>query len=163
MHLPKFIAPNGMSNSAYLRKLCEEGAVQKYGSITQSIRERLDYELKVIESTGFVDYFLIVWDFIHFAVQQRIPATGRGSGAGSMVAYVLNITNIDPIENDLLFERFLNAERISMPDLDIDFCAEGREKVIQYVRGKYGGDSNVAQIITFGTMKQRPLSGMWDG
>ncbi|KXK29481.1 MAG: DNA polymerase III alpha subunit [Candidatus Brocadia sinica] len=157
MHLPKFIAPNGMSNSAYLRKLCEEGAVQKYGSITQSIRERLDYELKVIESTGFVDYFLIVWDFIHFAVQQRIPATGRGSGAGSMVAYVLNITNIDPIENDLLFERFLNAERISMPDLDIDFCAEGREKVIQYVRGKYGGDSNVAQIITFGTMKAKAV------
>ncbi|NUO08370.1 MAG: DNA polymerase III subunit alpha [Candidatus Brocadia sp.] len=157
MHLPKFIAPNGMSNSAYLRKLCEEGAIQKYGSITQKIRERLDYELKVIESTGFVDYFLIVWDFIHFAVQHRIPATGRGSGAGSLVAYVLNITNIDPIENDLLFERFLNAERISMPDLDIDFCAEGREKVIQYVRGKYGGDSNVAQIITFGTMKAKAV------
>lgn len=157
MHLPKFTAPDGMSNSAYLRKLCEEGAVQKYGSITQNIRERLDYELKVIESTGFVDYFLIVWDFIHFAIQQRIPATGRGSGAGSLVAYVLNITNIDPIENDLLFERFLNAERISMPDLDIDFCAEGREKVIQYVRGKYGGDSNVAQIITFGTMKAKAV------
>ncbi len=157
MHLPKFTAPNGMTNSAYLRKLCEEGAVQKYGSITQKIRERLDYEIKVIESTGFVDYFLIVWDFIHFAVQQRIPATGRGSGAGSLVAYVLNITNIDPIENDLLFERFLNAERISMPDLDIDFCAEGREKVIQYVRGKYGGDSNVAQIITFGTMKAKAV------
>jgi DNA polymerase-3 subunit alpha len=157
MHLPKFTAPDGMSNSAYLRKLCEEGAVQKYGVITQKIRERLDYELKVIESTGFVDYFLIVWDFIHFAMQQRIPATGRGSGAGSLVAYVLNITNIDPIENDLLFERFLNAERISMPDLDIDFCAEGREKVIQYVRKKYGGDSNVAQIITFGTMKAKAV------
>ena len=157
MHLPKFIAPQGMTNSAYLRKLCEEGAVQKYGSITPNIRERLDYELKVIESTGFVDYFLIVWDFIHFAIQQRIPATGRGSGAGSLVAYVLNITNIDPIENDLLFERFLNAERISMPDLDIDFCAEGREKVIRYVREKYGGDSNVAQIITFGTMKAKAV------
>jgi len=157
VHLPKFTPPDGMSNSAYLRKLCEEGAVQKYGSLTQIVQERLDYELKVIENTGFVDYFLIVWDFIHFAIQQRIPATGRGSGAGSAVAYVLSITNIDPIENDLLFERFLNAERISMPDLDIDFCAEGREKVIQYVRGKYGGDRNVAQIITFGTMKAKAV------
>ncbi len=157
LHLPKFTPPQGMTNSAYLRKLCDEGAIQKYGSITQNVRERLDYELKVIESTGFVDYFLIVWDFIHFAIEQRIPATGRGSGAGSLVAYVLNITNIDPLENDLLFERFLNAERISMPDLDIDFCAEGREKVIQYVRKKYGGDSNVAQIITFGTMKAKAV------
>ncbi len=157
MHLPKFTAPEGMTNSTYLRRLCEEGALQKYGSLTQSVRERLDYELKVIENTGFVDYFLIVWDFINFAVQNRIPATGRGSGAGSLVAYLLNITNIDPIENDLLFERFLNSERISMPDLDIDFCAEGREKVIQYVRKKYGGDSNVAQIITFGTMKAKAV------
>lgn len=157
MHLPKFTAPNGMTNNAYLRKLCEEGAVQKYGSVTQNVRERLDYELAVIENTGFVDYFLIVWDFIRFAIHHRIPATGRGSGAGSLVAYVLNITNIDPLENDLLFERFLNAERISMPDLDIDFCAEGREKVIQYVREKYGGNSNVAQIITFGTMKAKAV------
>ncbi|HHT9138334.1 MAG TPA: DNA polymerase III subunit alpha [Candidatus Wunengus sp. YC60] len=157
LHLPKFTTPQGMTNIAYLKKLCDEGAIQKYGSITQNIRERLDYELKVIESTGFVDYFLIVWDFIHFAIEQRIPATGRGSGAGSLVAYVLSITNIDPLENDLLFERFLNAERISMPDLDIDFCAEGREKVIQYVRKKYGGDSNVAQIITFGTMKAKAV------
>ena len=157
LHLPKFTPPQGMINSAYLEKLCEEGAIQKFGAITQKIRERLDYELKVIESTGFVDYFLIVWDFIHFAVQQRIPATGRGSGAGSLVAYVLSITNIDPLENDLLFERFLNSERISMPDLDIDFCAEGREKVIQYVRNKYGGDTNVAQIITFGTMKAKAV------
>ncbi|MDO8743708.1 MAG: DNA polymerase III subunit alpha [Candidatus Brocadiaceae bacterium] len=157
LHLPKFTPPQGMTNNAYLRKLCDEGATQKYGSITQNIRERLDYELEVIESTGFVDYFLIVWDFIHFAIEQRIPATGRGSGAGSLVAYVLKITNIDPLENDLLFERFLNAERISMPDLDIDFCAEGREKVIQYVRKKYGGDNNVAQIITFGTMKAKAV------
>ncbi|HHT9122247.1 MAG TPA: DNA polymerase III subunit alpha, partial [Candidatus Wunengus sp. YC63] len=157
LHLPKFTPPQGMTNIAYLKKLCDEGAIQKYGSITQNIRERLDYELKVIESTGFVDYFLIVWDFIHFAIEQRIPATGRGSGAGSLVAYVLSITNIDPLENDLLFERFLHAERISMPDLDIDFCAEGREKVIQYVRNKYGGNSNVAQIITFGTMKAKAV------
>ncbi len=157
LHLPKFTPPQGFTNGAYLRKLCEEGAIQKYGSITQNIRNRLDHELKVIENTGFVDYFLIVWDFIHFAIQHHIPATGRGSGAGSLVAFVLNITNIDPIENDLLFERFLNAERISMPDLDIDFCAEGREKVIQYVREKYGGNSNVAQIITFGTMKAKAV------
>ncbi|MCF6157890.1 MAG: DNA polymerase III subunit alpha [wastewater metagenome] len=157
VHLPKFLAPEGMSNKQYLQKLCEEGAVRKYGSVTSGVRERLDYELTVIENTGFVDYFLIVWDFINFAVQQRIPATGRGSGAGSLVAYLLNITNIDPIKNDLLFERFLNAERVSMPDLDIDFCAEGREKVIQYVRNKYGGDSNVAQIITFGTMKAKAV------
>ena len=157
LHLPKFTPPQGFTNSTYLRKLCEEGAIRKYGSITQNIRDRLDHELKVIENTGFVDYFLIVWDFIHFAIQHRIPATGRGSGAGSLVAYVLSITNIDPIENDLLFERFLNAERISMPDLDIDFCAEGREKVIQYVKEKYGGNSNVAQIITFGTMKAKAV------
>lgn len=157
VHLPKFSSPKGMTNSDYLRKLCEEGAVKKYGSLTRDVLERLDYELKVIGSTGFIDYFLIVWDFINFAVQQRIPATGRGSGAGSLVAYLLNITNIDPIENDLLFERFLNAERVSMPDLDIDFCAEGRERVIQYVRKKYGGDTNVAQIITFGTMKAKAV------
>lgn len=157
LHLPKFKPPQGFTNIAYLKKLCEDGTIKKYGSLTQPIRERLDYELKVIENTGFVDYFLIVWDFINFAIQHRIPATGRGSGAGSLVAYVLNITNIDPLENDLLFERFLNSERISMPDLDIDFCAEGREKVIQYVKGKYGGDSNVAQIITFGTMKAKAV------
>ncbi|MGQ3684502.1 MAG: DNA polymerase III subunit alpha [Candidatus Loosdrechtia sp.] len=157
VHLPKFIPPQGMTNSDYLRKLCEDGAVKKYGALTKDVRERLDYELKVIVNTGFVDYFLIVWDFINFAVKQRIPATGRGSGAGSLVAYLLNITNIDPIGNDLLFERFLNAERISMPDLDIDFCAEGRERVIRYVREKYGGDTNVAQIITFGTMKAKAV------
>jgi len=157
LHLPKFTPPEGMNNSAYLRKLCIEGAIRKYGSIQPHISERLDHELKVIESTGFVEYFLIVWDFINYANKLNIPATGRGSGAGSIVAYVLNITNIDPIENDLLFERFLNAERISMPDLDIDFCAEGREEIIQYVRKKYGGDSNVAQIITFGTMKAKAV------
>lgn len=157
LHLPKFTPPEGISNKAYLRKLCEEGVIRKYGAILPHISERLDHELKVIEKTGFVEYFLIVWDFIHYANTLNIPATGRGSGAGSIVAYVLNITNIDPIENDLLFERFLNAERISMPDLDIDFCAEGREEIIRYVREKYGGDSNVAQIITFGTMKAKAV------
>ncbi len=154
-HLPKFTPPSGFINREYLRKICKEGAVRRYGMIDETIGNRLEHELDVIEKTGFVDYFLIVWDFINFAVQNRIPATGRGSGAGSLVAYVLGITNVDPIENDLLFERFLNSERISMPDLDIDFCAEGREKVIQYVKEKYGGDSNVAQIITFGTMKAK--------
>ncbi|MGR3309598.1 MAG: DNA polymerase III subunit alpha [Candidatus Brocadiales bacterium] len=157
MHLPKFTPPNGFTNSEYLRKICEDGAIRKYGRIDETIGNRMKHELGVIEGTGFSEYFLIVWDFIKFAIQNHIPATGRGSGAGSLVAYVLNITNVDPIEYDLLFERFLNAERISMPDLDIDFCAEGREKVIQYVKEKYGGDRNVAQIITFGTMKAKAV------
>lgn len=154
-HLPKFTPPGGFTNTEYLRKICKEGALRRYGRIDKTIGDRLNHELDVIEKTGFTDYFLIVWDFINFAIQNRIPATGRGSGAGSLVAYVLGITNVDPIENDLLFERFLNSERISMPDLDIDFCAEGREKVIHYVKEKYGGNSNVAQIITFGTMKAK--------
>lgn len=164
LHLPRFypdkgseIYQQGMTNAQFLRRLCEIKALERYKGLNSTIKERLDHELKVIEDTGFVDYFLIVWDFINFAVKNRIPATGRGSGAGSLVAYVLGITNIDPIENDLLFERFLNAERINMPDLDIDFCAEGRERVIQYVKEKYGGGNNVAQIITFGTMKARAV------
>ncbi len=164
MHLPKFIPRKdsccykpGITNSQFLRELCRYGALKIYKNIDKTIDERLEHELKVIEETGFVDYFLIVWDFIDFAKRHHIPATGRGSGAGSLVAYVLGITNIDPIKYDLLFERFLNSERISMPDLDIDFCAEGREKVIQYVRERYGGDNNVAQIITFGTMKAKAV------
>lgn len=156
-HLPKFTSPSGITNTEYLRKICEEGALRRYGKIDETIGNRLGHELDVIDRTGFSEYFLIVWDFINFAIQNRIPATGRGSGAGSLVAYVLGITNVDPIEYDLLFERFLNSERISMPDLDIDFCAEGREKVIQYVKEKYGGDTNVAQIITFGTMKAKAV------
>ncbi|HHT9125939.1 MAG TPA: DNA polymerase III subunit alpha [Candidatus Brocadiia bacterium] len=157
MHLPRFIPPCGFTNQEYLQKICKEGALKRYGRIDETIGNRLNHELNVIENTGFADYFLIVWDFINFAIQNHIPATGRGSGAGSLVAYVLGITNVDPIENDLLFERFLNSERISMPDLDIDFCAEGREKVIQYVKEKYGGDNKVAQIITFGTMKAKAV------
>ncbi|GJQ60090.1 MAG: DNA-directed DNA polymerase [Candidatus Scalindua sp.] len=162
MHLPRFVIDEkspcykpGITNLEFLREICRSGAREIYQTISPEINERLEHELKVIEETGFVDYFLIVGDFIDFANRMRIPATGRGSGAGSLVAYVLGITNVDPIKYDLLFERFLNAERLSMPDLDIDFCAEGREKVIQYVRQKYGGDSNVAQIITFGRMKAK--------
>ncbi len=155
LHLPRFHSPEGIANPQYLRSLCEKGAVKRYGAISDNVLKRLDHELKVIEETGFVDYFLIVWDFVYFAHKDGIMTSGRGSGAGSLVAYVLEITNVDPLEHDLLFERFLNAERVSMPDLDIDFCAEGREKVIDYARKKYGGDHHVAQIITFGTMKAK--------
>jgi DNA polymerase-3 subunit alpha len=164
MHLPRFHPREdslcykpGMTNKQHLRKLCEHGAVELYGKIDKVVNDRLNHELSVIEETNFVDYFLIVWDFIDYARKEQIPAIARGSGAGSLVAYLLGISNIDPIKYDLLFERFLNAERLSMPDLDIDFCADGRDKVIQYVRKRYGGDSNVAQIITFGTMKAKAV------
>jgi DNA polymerase III subunit alpha len=164
MHLPRFFPKKdsscykpGITNLQFLRELCKRGALEIYKRIDKVINERLDHELNVIEETNFVDYFLIVWDFIDFARKNRIPAVARGSGAGSLVAYVLGITNIDPIKYDLLFERFLNSERLSMPDLDIDFCAEGRDKVIQYVRNRYGGDNNVAQIVTFGTMKAKAV------
>jgi DNA polymerase III subunit alpha len=164
MRLPRFHPKEdsicykpGMTNKQLLRELCKHGALEIYKKPDDVINERLDHELSVIEETNFVDYFLIVWDFIDFARKEHIPAIARGSGAGSLVAYVLGITNIDPVKYDLLFERFLNAERLSMPDLDIDFCAEGRDKIIQYVRNRYGGDSNVAQIITFGTMKAKAV------
>ena len=164
MHLPRFHPKEdslcykpGMTNKQHLRALCEHGALELYKKIDNVIKERLDHELGVIEETKFIDYFLIVWDFIDFANKEQIPAIARGSGAGSLVAYLLGISNIDPIKYDLLFERFLNAERLSMPDLDIDFCADGRDKVIQYVRKRYGGDNNVAQIITFGTMKAKAV------
>ncbi len=164
MHLPRFHPKKdticykpGMTHKQLLRELCKHGALEIYKKLDDVINERLDHELSVIEETNFVDYFLIVWDFIDFARKEHIPAIARGSGAGSLVAYLLGITNIDPIKYDLLFERFLNAERLSMPDLDIDFCAEGRDKIIQYVRNRYGGDNNVAQIITFGTMKAKAV------
>ncbi len=165
VHLPAYVPTGdtgvdykeGMPNDQFLRLLCETNMLKIYNvdKVEGVIKERLDHELKVIVDMGFVDYFLIVWDFINFSIKNRIQASGRGSGAGSIVAYSLGITNIDPISNDLLFERFLNSERVNMPDLDIDFCAEGRDKVIEYVRKKYGGDSNVAQIITFGRMKAK--------
>jgi DNA polymerase-3 subunit alpha len=155
--LPEFTAPDGMPNAAYLRKLTADGLAKKLPQADDSVRERLEYELGVIEQMGFVDYFLIVWDFIHFAKMNSIMVgPGRGSGAGSLVAYCLDITDVDPLKYNLLFERFLNPERISMPDFDIDFCYERRQEVIDYVGAKYGA-GHVSQIITFGTMAARAV------
>lgn len=155
--LPEFDVPKPYTALQYLRKLCEEGLVRRYGEKAEGLKERLLYELKTIEDMGFVDYFLIVWDFIRFAKENKIAVgPGRGSAAGSIVAYTLEITNIDPIRYNLLFERFLNPERVSMPDIDIDFCFERRQEVIDYVVEKYGKD-RVAQIVTFGTMKARAV------
>ncbi len=152
LHLPKFDLPEGYTSVEYLHKLCEEGCERRYPDASNSIKERLKYELDTIEKMGYVDYFLIVWDFIHFARQNGIMVgPGRGSAAGSIVSYCLEITNIDPIKYDLIFERFLNPERVTMPDIDIDFCYERRGEVIDYVIEKYGAD-RVAQIVTFGTM-----------
>lgn len=155
--LPKFETPEDIPSSEYLRKLCLEGLRERYENITDEVTERLNYELSVIEQMGYVDYFLIVWDFIRFARENGImTGPGRGSGAGSIVAYTLGITKIDPLKYNLLFERFLNPERISMPDIDSDFCYERRQEVIDYVVEKYGKD-RVAQIITFGTMAARAV------
>ena len=154
-HLPEFIPPEGFSNQQYLRQLCQEGLAARYDEITPELSERLDYELTVIENMGYVEYFLIVWDFIDFAKRNGIMVgPGRGSAAGSLVAYCLKITDLDPIRYSLIFERFLNPERVSMPDIDIDFCIERRGEVIDYVKRKYG-EENVSQIITFGTMKAK--------
>lgn len=154
--LPHFTAPDGMDNVEYFVDLCRKGLEEKYrGHLTEEIRSRLDYEISVICKMGYVDYFLIVYDFIRYAKEQGIPVgPGRGSGAGSIAAYCIGITGIDPIRYQLLFERFLNPERVSMPDFDIDFCYERRQEVIDYVVRKYGSD-HVAQIITFGTMAAR--------
>lgn len=150
--LPKFQVPEGYDSWSYLNMLCLEGLKKRYPDDDGSKRKRLDYELDVIHSMGFVDYFLIVWDFIKYARDHQIMVgPGRGSAAGSIVSYCLGITNIDPIKYQLLFERFLNPERVSMPDIDIDFCFERRQEVIDYVNEKYGSDK-VAQIVTFGTM-----------
>ena len=155
--MPSFSAPDGMDNEAYLRKLCNEGLARKYPNANDAIRARLDYELSVVSHMGFVDYFLIVWDFIHFAKSNGIMVgPGRGSGAGSLAVYCLDITDIDPIRYNLLFERFLNPERVSMPDIDVDFCYERRQEVIDYVGRKYG-EGHVSQIITFGTMAARAV------
>jgi DNA polymerase-3 subunit alpha len=153
--LPKFDVPDGRDAFEYLVELCERGAERRYGTITPELRERLQFELKTIKEMGFSDYFLIVADFVSFAKRNGVSVgPGRGSAAGSMVAYCLEITDLDPIRYDLLFERFLNPGRKSMPDMDIDFAVDGRERVINYVREKYGRD-RVAQIITFGTMAAR--------
>ncbi|MBP5250323.1 MAG: DNA polymerase III subunit alpha, partial [Lachnospiraceae bacterium] len=150
--LPKFDVPEPYDAWGYLQHLCEEGLKKRYPVITDELRERLDYELNIVHTMGFVDYFLIVWDFIKYAKDHDIPVgPGRGSGAGSIAAYCLEITDIDPIKYNLLFERFLNPERVSMPDFDVDFCYERRQEVIDYVVEKYGRD-RVCQIVTFGTM-----------
>jgi DNA polymerase-3 subunit alpha len=155
--LPRYDVPVGDSPESYLEKLCLEGLKKRMGHIRPDYKTRLDYELGIIRKMGFATYFLIVWDFIRYARTQGIPVgPGRGSGAGALTAYALSITNIDPIQNGLLFERFLNPERRSMPDLDIDFSDDGREKVIAYVRQKYG-EACVAQIITFGSMLARSV------
>ncbi len=155
VHLPEFKIPENYTKNSYFRELCQKGLKTRYKVITEEIQNRLDYEISVIEQMGYVDYFLIVWDFIKYAKDNKIMVgPGRGSGAGSLVAYSLKITNIDPIKYKLIFERFLNPERISMPDIDIDFCYERREEVIEYVIEKYGAN-RVAQIITFGTMAAR--------
>ena len=151
--LPKFDVPDGYTSWEYLNKLCYEGLDERYSpKRVQELKPRLEYELSVIEKMGYVDYFLIVWDFIHFARENDIMVgPGRGSAAGSLVSYTLGITKLDPIRYSLLFERFLNPERVSMPDIDVDFCYERRQEVIDYVVRKYGKD-RVVQIVTFGTM-----------
>ncbi|MCR5809170.1 MAG: DNA polymerase III subunit alpha [Clostridiales bacterium] len=155
-HLPEFTTPGNMDHEQYLRQLCAEGMKKRFGDHPgKEYVDRLEYEIGVISKMGFVDYFLIVWDFIHYAKTHGIPVgPGRGSGAASIVAYTLDITDLDPIKYSLLFERFLNPERITMPDIDVDFCFERRQEVIDYVVRKYGAD-HVAQIITFGTMAAR--------
>lgn len=151
--LPAFSIDGVSDNEAYLRELCKKGLFERYGQTPpEGAAERLEYELSVIAKMGFVNYYLIVWDFISYAKSQGIPVgPGRGSGAGSLCAYCIGITGIDPLKYNLLFERFLNPERVSMPDFDIDFCVERRQEVIEYVKRRYGVD-HVAQIITFGTM-----------
>lgn len=157
LKLPKFDVPKGFNSKQYLRKLCKEGLIRRYGTPNKIQKERLEYELKTIEEMEYVDYFLITWDFIKYAKDNNIPVgPGRGSAAGSLVSFCLEITNIDPIKYGLIFERFLNPERVSMPDIDIDFCYERRQEVIDYVIKKYGED-HVAQIITFGTMAARAV------
>jgi DNA polymerase III subunit alpha len=156
-HLPRYRPPENLSCDEYLRKLCFEGAKIKYQKETSQISKRLNDELAVIEKAGFTSYFLMVWDFVKFAKSENIPVgPGRGSAAGSLVSYTLDITGLDPLKHGLIFERFLNPERISLPDIDIDFCYERRQEVIDYVASKYG-KANVAQIITFGTMAARAV------
>ncbi len=154
-HLPSFPVPDGYNSEAYFRYLCEKGFSERYQDPPESYRERLEYEISVISRMGYVNYYLIVWDFIRYAKEQGIPVgPGRGSGAASIAAYCMHITEVDPMKYALIFERFLNPERVSMPDFDTDFCQERRGEVIDYVTEKYGKD-HVAQIATFGTMAAR--------
>ncbi len=152
MHLPNYKVPEGKTKEGYLRELVEEGLKKRYKDVDKTLVERVEHEVKIIENSGYTSYFLIAWDFVHYAKENLIPVgPGRGSAAGSVVSYALGITDIDPLRYNLLFERFLNPDRISLPDIDIDFCYERRGEVIDYVIKKYSKD-NVAQIITFGTM-----------
>ena len=154
-HLPVFPVPEGYTSETYFRKLCADGFAERYPDATEAYKERLEYEIGVISRMGYVNYYLIVWDFIRFAKESGIPVgPGRGSGAASIVAYCMHITEVDPMKYALIFERFLNPERVSMPDFDTDFCQERRGEVIAYVMDKYGAD-HVAQIATFGTMAAR--------
>ena len=154
-HLPSFPVPEGYTNEGYFREVCEKGFAERYANPPKEYRERLEYEIGVISRMGYVNYYLIVWDFIRYAKEQGIPVgPGRGSGAASIVAYCMHITEVDPMKYALIFERFLNPERVSMPDFDTDFCQERRPEVIEYVMRKYGAD-HVAQIATFGTMAAR--------
>ncbi|MFH1281507.1 MAG: DNA polymerase III subunit alpha [Candidatus Omnitrophota bacterium] len=157
MHLPKFSPPGGKNKEEFLLDLCEKGLTEKNLNNNPEVQKRLEHELKIIRHMGFISYFLIVWDFIAYAKSQSIPVgPGRGSAAGSLVSYLLGITDLNPLNYGLLFERFLNPERMSLPDIDIDFCYERRQEVIDYVTRKYGQE-NVAQIITFGTMQARAV------
>ena len=156
-YLPDFVVPEGTTREGYLRRLCEEGLSKRYKEVTPEIRQRLNHELEIINKAGYTSYFLIAWDFVQYAKSKGIAVgPGRGSAAGSIVSYCLGITDIDPLRYNLLFERFLNEERVSMPDIDIDFCYERRQEVIDYVIERYGKE-NVAQIITFGTMAARAV------
>jgi len=157
MHLPKYSPPQGKDKEEFLLELCEKGLIEKNLKNDSDVQKRLDHELKIIKHMGFISYFLIVWDFIAYAKSQNIPVgPGRGSAAGSLVSYLLGITDLNPLKYGLLFERFLNPERMGLPDIDIDFCYERRQEVIDYVTNKYGQE-NVAQIITFGTMQARAV------
>lgn len=157
MHMPHVDLPEGHSYETYLKEISYEGAKERFGEITDDVRDRLEIELKIMNDSGFASYFIVVWDFIKWAKEHKIPVgPGRGSAAGSLVAYCLKITNIDPLKYDLLFERFLNPERKSMPDIDTDFCIDRREEVINYVREKYGEDC-VCQIITFNKLTSRAV------
>ncbi len=156
-HLPAFNPPEGKTREQHLRELVENGLKKRYASTDKAIKDRVDHELEIIKKTGFISYFLIAWDFINYAKSQGIPVgPGRGSAAGSVVSYALGITDLDPLKYDLIFERFLNPDRVSLPDIDIDFCYERRGEVINYVIEKYSKE-NVAQVITFGTMKARAV------
>ncbi len=157
MHLPKYSPPGGKDKEEFLLELCEKGLAKSNLDNNPDVQKRLDHELKIIKHMGFISYFLIVWDFIAYAKSQSIPVgPGRGSAAGSLVSYLLGITDLNPLKYGLLFERFLNPERMGLPDIDIDFCYERRQEVIDYVTNKYGQE-NVAQIITFGTMQARAV------